>query len=153
MAIAVCRSCLSQNAERWRKLEYSQEEPDVPRGREMTLSFPPFTKAVIWLLSINTAVFILMLAFASREMDNWIFQHLGLVPAQVILRGELWQVVTYSFIHRDFWHWFGNMLAEGMSAREILDAYPDLEQEDLTECLRYAAEAVRERELPLVIHK
>jgi len=82
----------------------------VPRGREMTLSFPPFTKAVIWLLSINTAVFILMLAFASREMDNWIFQHLGLVPALVILRGEIWQVVTYSFIHRDFWHWFGNML-------------------------------------------
>ena len=42
------------------------------------------------------------------------------------------------------------MLADGMSAEEILDAYPDLEPGDVTEALRYAAEAVRERELPLV---
>jgi uncharacterized protein (DUF433 family) len=42
------------------------------------------------------------------------------------------------------------MVAEGMSEREILTAYPDLEAEDIHEALRYAAEAVRERELPLV---
>jgi uncharacterized protein (DUF433 family) len=41
------------------------------------------------------------------------------------------------------------MIADGMSEREILDAYPDLELEDVREALRYAAEAVRERELPL----
>jgi uncharacterized protein (DUF433 family) len=41
------------------------------------------------------------------------------------------------------------MVADGMSEREILDAYPDLEAEDIREALRYAAEAVRERELPL----
>jgi uncharacterized protein (DUF433 family) len=41
------------------------------------------------------------------------------------------------------------MLAEGMAEREILDAYPDLEAEDVQEALRYAAEAVRERELPI----
>ena len=41
------------------------------------------------------------------------------------------------------------MVADGMSEREILDAYPDLEAEDVREALRYAAEAVRERELPL----
>lgn len=41
------------------------------------------------------------------------------------------------------------MVAEGMSAQEILDAYPDLEPDDVQEALRYAAEAVRERELPL----
>lgn len=42
-----------------------------------------------------------------------------------------------------------DMLADGMSAQEILDAYPDLEPDDIIEALRYAAEAVRERELPL----
>lgn len=42
------------------------------------------------------------------------------------------------------------MLAERMSEEEILQAYPDLEPEDLREALRYAAEAVRERELPLL---
>ena len=42
------------------------------------------------------------------------------------------------------------MVAEGMSETEILQAYPDLQAEDIREALRYAAEAVRERELPLV---
>lgn len=41
------------------------------------------------------------------------------------------------------------MMADGMSEQEILDAYPDLEAEDLREALRYAAEALREREIPL----
>ena len=41
------------------------------------------------------------------------------------------------------------MVAEGMSTEEILAATPDLEAEDVREALRYAAEAVRERELPL----
>lgn len=41
------------------------------------------------------------------------------------------------------------MIAEGMSADEVVQAYPDLETGDVQEALRYAAEAVRERELPL----
>ena len=42
------------------------------------------------------------------------------------------------------------MVAEGMSEAKILRAYPDLIKEDIREALRYAAEAVKERELPLV---
>jgi uncharacterized protein (DUF433 family) len=42
------------------------------------------------------------------------------------------------------------MVADGISEQEILAAYPDLEGEDVREAMRYAAEAVRERELPLV---
>ena len=42
------------------------------------------------------------------------------------------------------------MIADGMTEQEILKAYPDLELEDIHDALRYAAEAVRERELPLV---
>jgi uncharacterized protein (DUF433 family) len=41
------------------------------------------------------------------------------------------------------------MLADGMSTDQVLDAYPDLEAADVQEALRYAAEAVRDRELPL----
>ncbi len=41
------------------------------------------------------------------------------------------------------------MVADGMTHDEILRAYPDLEPEDIHEALRYAAAAVRERELPL----
>jgi uncharacterized protein (DUF433 family) len=43
------------------------------------------------------------------------------------------------------------MVADGMVTEEILRAYPDLEREDIAEALRYAAEAVRERELPLTM--
>jgi uncharacterized protein (DUF433 family) len=41
------------------------------------------------------------------------------------------------------------MVGEGMPEAEILSAYPDLEIEDVREALRFAAEAVRERELPV----
>lgn len=41
------------------------------------------------------------------------------------------------------------MVAEGMRYEKILKACPDLETEDLQEALYFAAEAVRERELPL----
>ncbi|MGA1844051.1 MAG: DUF433 domain-containing protein [bacterium] len=42
------------------------------------------------------------------------------------------------------------MVADGMKEEEILNAFPDLEREDIREALQYAAEAVRERGLPLV---
>jgi len=41
------------------------------------------------------------------------------------------------------------MVAEGMTVGEILDDYPGLEADDVREALQYAAEAVRERDLPL----
>ena len=41
------------------------------------------------------------------------------------------------------------MVADGMKDAEILKAYPDLTSADIQEALQYAAEAVRERELPL----
>ena len=41
------------------------------------------------------------------------------------------------------------MIADGMTTPEILDAYPDPQDEDVREALRFAADAVRERELPL----
>ena len=42
------------------------------------------------------------------------------------------------------------MIAEGMTEKEILADLPDLQPEDIREALRFAAEAVQERELPLV---
>jgi uncharacterized protein (DUF433 family) len=43
------------------------------------------------------------------------------------------------------------MVADGMTAKDILAAYPDLEAGDIQEALQYAADAVRERELPLTV--
>ena len=41
------------------------------------------------------------------------------------------------------------MVADGMTTEEILAEHPDLEAADIAECLRFAALAVQERELPL----
>lgn len=41
------------------------------------------------------------------------------------------------------------MVAQGSTTNEILEAYSDLERDDVQQALEYAAEAVRERELPL----
>jgi uncharacterized protein (DUF433 family) len=41
------------------------------------------------------------------------------------------------------------MVADGMAREEILAEHPDLTAEDIHESLVFAAEAVRERELPL----
>ncbi len=43
-----------------------------------------------------------------------------------------------------------SMIADGITEAEILSMYPDLESEDIHQALRYAADAVRERELPLL---
>lgn len=41
------------------------------------------------------------------------------------------------------------MLAGGMTEQEILSDYPDLQTDDIRECLRFAAVSAMERELPV----
>lgn len=41
------------------------------------------------------------------------------------------------------------LVADGMSREEILVEYPLLEAEDIEQALKYAAETVRERAIPL----
>lgn len=45
-----------------------------------------------------------------------------------------------------------DLFASGLTQEKILQYYPDLEPGDISEALRFAAEAVRERELPLIRH-
>jgi len=42
-----------------------------------------------------------------------------------------------------------SMLADGASSADVLVAFPDLVDEDIREILRFAAAALRERELPI----
>jgi uncharacterized protein (DUF433 family) len=41
------------------------------------------------------------------------------------------------------------LLAGGLAEQEIRSEYPDLQTEDIRECLRFAAATAMERELPL----
>ena len=42
-----------------------------------------------------------------------------------------------------------DMIADGMAPADIIDALPDLQLEDIGQALHYAAESVREREIPI----
>ena len=42
-----------------------------------------------------------------------------------------------------------DMVADGMSPADIIDAFPDLQPQDVEQALHYAAESVREREIPI----
>lgn len=42
-----------------------------------------------------------------------------------------------------------SMLADGMTVQDVLDELPDLEEEDVRQALRYAAQAMLEGHLPL----
>jgi len=91
----------------------------------MTLSLPPFTKAVTWLVGINTAVYLLMelLSWVAPNAVRLTYRYLKLIPLAVVQHGALWQVVTYSFLHLGFWHWFGNMLGLWMFGSAIEQAW------------------------------
>ena len=94
-------------------------------GEPMTLSLPPFTRAVIWLLGINTGVYLLMelLIRAAPDVVRFTFRYFELVPSSVVQHGALWQLVTYSFLHLGFWHWFGNMIGLWMFGSAIENAW------------------------------
>lgn len=72
--------------------------------------FPPVIKMLI---IVNAAVFVLLWFFGSFTLDGMslrgVFnEYLGLMP---IGRGFYpWQVLTYQFMHADFWHLLFNMV-------------------------------------------
>jgi len=94
-------------------------------GEPITLSLPPFTRAVTWLVGINTGVYLLLLGLSVMRVpaEDFALQHLALRPADVVFHGELWQIITYGFLHFGFWHWFGNMLGLWMFGSAIEGAW------------------------------
>lgn len=101
----------------------------------MTLSFPPFTRAVKWIIGINVGVYFLLslmgLSGASAPLAGLLFQVLALTP-DLIVRGWLWQAITYSFVHVDLLSlifsmlgmWFlGSMLESTFGTRRFLRYY------------------------------
>ena len=79
--------------------------------------FPPVVKT---LLLTNTAVFILMWSFGSFHIGEIGFRRIfdeffGLMPLGTwdapFKNGFMpWQLITYQFVHADFWHLFFNMV-------------------------------------------
>ena len=94
-------------------------------GEPMTLSLPPFTRAVTWLIGINTGVFLLMALFSMARipLGLYIKDYCALVPVDVVQHGFIWQIMTYSFLHEGFGHWFWNMIGLWMFGSAIENAW------------------------------
>ena len=90
------------------------------RGRTLSLSFPPFTKAVKWLIIINAAVYLLLelLKAAVPNLGGALRLSLALIPAYV-MRGWIFQLVTYSFVHAGVLHILFNMLGLWMFGAQL----------------------------------
>jgi len=83
-----------------------------------------FPKAVKWLLISNTALFVLYF-FASLSGYGGLFEPFGLVPAEVVRRLAVWQLVTYMFLHdpTGFTHILFNMLTLWMFGADLERAW------------------------------
>jgi membrane associated rhomboid family serine protease len=88
----------------------------------MSLSFPPFTPAVKQLLIANGAVFLLFALFgalnSTAALAGFLYEHLGL-EGWAVVHGEIWQLVTYSFLHAGLFHILFNLLALWMFGAQL----------------------------------
>ena len=111
----------------------------MPSGRfsrePITLSFPPFTPVVAWLVGINVGVFFLFmlprLVPGMAGLSDGLAQILSLTP-NAVSHGWIWQLATYDFVHSGLlsmvilslmlWMW-GAQLEQSLGRRRFLGLY------------------------------
>jgi membrane associated rhomboid family serine protease len=86
----------------------------------MSMGFPPFTRAVKWLVIANASVYLLILLVSAVApgMAGLITATMALVP-YAVAHGWIWQLVTYSFLHAGLFHILFNMLQLWMFGSQI----------------------------------
>jgi len=86
-----------------------------PPSRDFAYAFGPgrLSSAIKTLIIINVAMFIVSLPFSE------IVDYFGLIPADVLEHGRIWQIVSYMFLHGTLGHIFFNMLALWMFGTEL----------------------------------
>jgi membrane associated rhomboid family serine protease len=99
------------------------------RGNYNTFGGFHLTPWVKRLLIANTAVFLLTMVLP-RGLQMWVVENFSFQPRNVLT--QPWGMVTYMFLHGDFWHLLVNMLAlfffgapleERWGSREFLKYY------------------------------
>ncbi|MBZ5567455.1 MAG: rhomboid family intramembrane serine protease [Acidobacteriia bacterium] len=102
-------------------------------GSALSLGFPPFTRAVKWLVITNASVYLLMLILGAVApgLAGAITGLAALIPVAVA-HGWIWQLVTYSFLHIGLFHvlfkrltlWmFGSQLERDWGHRQFFEFY------------------------------
>lgn len=84
-----------------------------------------------WLIGINLVIFLVQVLFHGQQ-SYWLEQHFSLWTPAVVYEGEVWRLLSYAFLHGDFWHvglnmlflwFFGSELEERYGSREFLTVY------------------------------
>ncbi|HEX4606276.1 MAG TPA: rhomboid family intramembrane serine protease [Candidatus Angelobacter sp.] len=77
----------------------------------MTLSFPPFTRAIKILIGINAGIYFYEVLMSALHFERAIafIPYLYLTASDVV-HGHIYQLITYGFFHGGFFHMFFNML-------------------------------------------
>ena len=73
---------------------------------QMRMAFPKITPVVKWLLIINVAVYFVQILGADTLLVNWF----AVYPRTLGMTLQIWRLITYQFLHGDFWHILINML-------------------------------------------
>ncbi len=84
---------------------------------DSSLSSGAFPPAIKILLLVNGGVYLLQILAHFPLVE-----YLGLTPTMVV-RGAVWQLFTYMFLHGSFFHILFNMFALWMFGRDIEDAW------------------------------
>jgi membrane associated rhomboid family serine protease len=71
-----------------------------------------------WLLILNVGIFVISFILRASSLGT-IFEYLALVPADVVQRFAIWQLLTYQFLHSGIGHILWNMLALWMFGAQI----------------------------------
>jgi membrane associated rhomboid family serine protease len=74
---------------------------------------------VKWLLIATVGISVLSIILAASRPEFSLFGYFALVPAQVVTRFAVWELVTYLFIHGGLFHIVWNMLALWMFGAEL----------------------------------
>ena len=83
----------------------------MPSGRTFSLSLPPFTKAVKWLVISNAIVLLFETILAAMDANlRDVFVAVFALKPYLVTHGFLWQLATYSFLHEGILHLLFNML-------------------------------------------
>ena len=82
------------------------------RGRTISFSLPPFAGWVKRIILACAGIFLVQVILGRLVPDigQYIVPYFGLVPALVMTRGFVWQLITYAFLHASPGHIFFNML-------------------------------------------
>lgn len=89
--------------------DYNREQTSELYGQQMRLALPALTPVVMWLLIINVSIFVM--TYMLDPNNTFFLPWFSVFPINLITSVQIWRPITYQFLHGNFWHIFGNMLA------------------------------------------